>query len=60
MPDTKGTRKEGTFYLRKIYYYDDPEDMREFEQLMNDPEAPVIDVNYYDDYVEVLLRPNWR
>ena len=60
MTEIKGTLEEGTFYQCKRYYYDNPEDMREFEQLMNDPEAPVHEVNYYDEYVEVLLRPDWR
>jgi hypothetical protein len=60
IPDIEGLLKDGTFIQRKKYYYHDPEDMREFEQLMNDPESPVVEVNYYETYVEVLLRPDWR
>jgi len=60
MSEITGTLKDGTFHQWKRYYYDNPEDMLEFEQLMNDPEAPVIETNYYDEYVEVLLKPDWR
>jgi hypothetical protein len=60
MPDTKGTRRDGIFYLRKIYDYEDTEDMAEFEDLMDDLEAPVHEVDYQDECAEVLIRPDWR
>jgi hypothetical protein len=60
MANIEGLLKDGTFMHRKKYYYYIPEDMLEFDQLMSDPEVPVIERNYYEQYVEVLLQPSWR
>ncbi len=56
MPDTRGLMKDGVFHLRKTYRYDDSEDMEEFEGLLGS-DLPV-SVEYFDDHVEVIFRPD--
>lgn len=58
MPDTNGFMKGGVFHLRKTYRYGDSGDMEEFEGIVRDEELSVT-VEYHDDHVDVIYRPDW-
>ncbi len=48
--------RDDAFYLRKTYPYNDSEDMEEFEGLLGS-DLPV-SVEYFDDHVDVMFRPD--
>ncbi len=58
MPSTEGLMKDGSFYLRKTYKYNNSEDMEEFEGIMRDEDLTMT-VEYFDDHVEVTFSPEW-
>ncbi len=59
MPESTGRFADDEFLLLKTYY-GDAVDTFEFKRLMKcDPEWSVIGLQYQDEYVEVLIKPQW-
>lgn len=59
MPTTTRYMDDGIYTICKHYYYDKPDDMEEFERLMVSQEAAVHSVDHQDEYVQVIIRPEW-
>lgn len=58
MHSPKGSTRDGAFYLRVTYRYDDSEDMEQFIRIMREEDLSVT-VDYYDDHVDVTFLPGW-
>jgi hypothetical protein len=59
MSYTRELLRDGNFVLKTTRYHEDRQDMDDFQELIVDPYASAIGVNYHDDRVEVPLSPGW-